>query len=216
MGGISQRVTCIRMYYISILVRFSLHCTTRCMLVVKPHFGWSSPATAGSILIKRSCGGLDTSNRVQRTNFHKHTRLPIAPFAPPERWFSHIHVDLVSPLPPSNGCKYLLICVDHFICWLEAWTLENISTFIFVVMFTMQWISRFRVPDYKGSGTRVRSQTLQVPHIHLWNAAHKDIAVSSLSERHGEEVSQVPQDRNISTGNGTLDVATTNRIVGFT
>ena len=34
--------------------------------------------------------------------------------------FDHVHVDLVGPLPYSDGFKYLLTCVDRFTRWPEA------------------------------------------------------------------------------------------------
>ena len=35
-------------------------------------------------------------------------------FAKPDACSDHVHVDLVGPLPLSQGCRYLLTCVDHF------------------------------------------------------------------------------------------------------
>ena len=35
-------------------------------------------------------------------------------FANPDAHFDHVHVELVGPLPLSQGCRYLLTCVDHF------------------------------------------------------------------------------------------------------
>lgn len=90
--------------------------------------------TATSRLIKsRYCWpGMDKHIRYwvkccipcQRTKVSKHTVSPITPFAPPDRCFGHIHIDLVGPLPPSNGCKYLLTCIDCFTRWPEAWPID--------------------------------------------------------------------------------------------
>ena len=35
-------------------------------------------------------------------------------FAKLDARFDHVHVDLVGPLPPSQGCQYLLTCVNCF------------------------------------------------------------------------------------------------------
>jgi len=77
----------------------------------------------------------------------KHTVSPITPFTPPDRRFGHIHVDLVGPLSPSNGYKYLLTCLDRYTRWPEAWPMDNMSTYIVAAILTTQWISRFGVPD---------------------------------------------------------------------
>ncbi len=58
--------------------------------------------------------------RCQWSKVHRHTAAPLATFASPDARFDHIHIDLVGPLPPSNGCTYLLTCVDRFTRWPEA------------------------------------------------------------------------------------------------
>lgn len=83
----------------------------------------------------------------QRAKVGRHTVSPVAPFAPPERRFGHIHIDLVGPLPSSNGCKYLLTCVDRFTRWPEAWPVDNMSAYTVATTLTTNWITRFGVPD---------------------------------------------------------------------
>ena len=48
----------------------------------------------------------------QRAKIHRHTAPPIGEITMPERRFTHIHVDIVGPLPASNRYKYLLTAVD--------------------------------------------------------------------------------------------------------
>ena len=46
---------------------------------------------------------------------------PVQPIPIPERRFTHVHVDLVGPLPASTeGFKYLFTMVDRSSRWLEA------------------------------------------------------------------------------------------------
>ena len=48
----------------------------------------------------------------QSSKIHTHVRAPLQMFNVPQRRFDHIHVDLVGPLPPSDGFTHLLIVVD--------------------------------------------------------------------------------------------------------
>ncbi|GFU95575.1 retrovirus-related Pol polyprotein from transposon 412 [Trichonephila clavipes] len=44
----------------------------------------------------------------QRSKVHRHTKTPLGTFALPDARFSHIHVDLIGPLPSSEGKSFLL------------------------------------------------------------------------------------------------------------
>ena len=61
-----------------------------------------------------------TCLQCQRSKIHRHTNAPQATFLTPETRFDRVHIDLVGPLPPSNGYQYLLTCVDRFTRWPEA------------------------------------------------------------------------------------------------
>lgn len=54
---------------------------------------------------------------VQR--FHRHTQAPLEPFRVLGRRFDHVHVNLVGPLPQSQGFAHLLTVVDRTTRWLE-------------------------------------------------------------------------------------------------
>jgi hypothetical protein len=47
--------------------------------------------------------------------------------AVPAQRFSHIHVDLVGPLPASEGATYVFTVIDRNTRWFEALPLSDIS-----------------------------------------------------------------------------------------
>ena len=53
-----------------------------------------------------------TCQQCQRSKVHRHTTTPLSTFASPDARFDHVHVDLVGPLPPSEGFTYLLVLTD--------------------------------------------------------------------------------------------------------
>ncbi|BHF59912.1 hypothetical protein SprV_0100287300 [Sparganum proliferum] len=81
-------------------------------------------------------------NKVQRRN-----KAPIGTFPTPDARFSHIHLDVVGSLPLSNGCSYLLTCVDRFTRWPEAIPLPDIAAPTVVKAFLSRWVAIFGVPS---------------------------------------------------------------------
>ena len=71
----------------------------------------------------------------------------VTPIPVPAQRFSHIHVDLVGPLPVSAlGHTHLLTIVDRSTRWLEAIPLSDISASSIADNLVASWIARFGVP----------------------------------------------------------------------
>ena len=88
----------------------------------------------------QSCKGCQTAK------VSHHNRPVFSKFTEPTERFDHIRIDIVSPLPYSDGFKYLLTCVDRFTHWLEAMPLVDIKAKTVADAFFSGWIARFGTP----------------------------------------------------------------------
>ena len=58
-----------------------------------------------------------------------------------------MHIDLIGPLPPSEGNLYCLTMIDKFTRWPEAIPLANMTVETVAKAFVTHWVARFGVPS---------------------------------------------------------------------
>ena len=88
----------------------------------------------------RSCKGCQTAK------ISCHNKPVFGIFAEPTERFDHVHIDIVGPLPYSDGFRYLLTCVDCFTRWPEAIPLVDIPAETVADAFYSGWIAPFWTP----------------------------------------------------------------------
>ena len=76
----------------------------------------------------------------QRAMVSQHTVVPLMPLPMPPKRFDSLHVNLVSPLPESQGFTYLLTTVDRFTRCTEAIPLSDIYAATCARAFLYHWV----------------------------------------------------------------------------
>ena len=84
----------------------------------------------------------------QRNKVHKGTHPPLGHFPVPLQRFSHVNVDLVGPLPVSEGCKHLLTIIDRTTRWPEAIPLKGTTAEEVADAFISNWVARYGIPKH--------------------------------------------------------------------
>ena len=114
----------------------------------------------------------------QSSKIQPHTVTPLSSFSTSDNRFSKLHLDLVGPLPVSQGYTYLLTIIDRFTRWPEAVPFREITAEEVAKAFIANWISRFGVP-----ATVTTDQGRQFESI-LWADLFKIIGVIVFVQQH--------------------------------
>ena len=98
-----------------------------------------------------------------------HVRAPQEIFEVPLSRFEHVNVDIVGPLPASQGFQYLFTIVDRYTRWPEAIPITDTGTETCARALLFSWIAIFGVPLHLTSdrGAQFTSE--------IWNVAHLGI-----------------------------------------
>ena len=87
----------------------------------------------------------------QKSKIQRHVKSPVTPYPLTNARFQHINIDIVGPLPSSQGHRYLLTMVDRFTRWPEAVPLKDATAHSCAQVFLATWISRFGIPAHLSS-----------------------------------------------------------------
>jgi hypothetical protein len=93
----------------------------------------------------------------QRAKITKQPAAAVQPIAIPTKRFSHIHIDILGPLPASpEGFSHLLTAVVRSTRWAEALPLAATTAAACADAFIAGWIARFGVPTHVTSDRGVQ------------------------------------------------------------
>ncbi|KXJ84017.1 hypothetical protein RP20_CCG022097 [Aedes albopictus] len=105
----------------------------------------------------RACIACQT-NKVSRYTRSKPDAIEI-----PDERFRHVHIDIVGPLPISNGMRYILTMIDRFSRWPEAVAISDMTAETVAKAFVEVWVARFGTPEQLTSdqGRQFESQLMK-------------------------------------------------------
>ena len=73
----------------------------------------------------------------------KHTIPELQKIPLPSSWFTEVNLDIMGPLPPSQGFRYLLTMIDRNTRWLEVTELDDFTASTMMSALLRTWVSRY-------------------------------------------------------------------------
>ena len=113
----------------------------------------------------------------QRTKVARHGRLPVQRIDVPTQHFSHVHLNLMGPLPSVRGYTHMFTVVDRSTCWPAPYPVQDTSTTA-CINSLVEWISCFIVfvclLSLRGHSARVEDR---LPPPVQWHGGEDALAV---------------------------------------
>ena len=83
----------------------------------------------------------------QQAKTTRKNQIPPSRISVPDQRFKQIHMDLVGPLPPVDGCRYIMTFIDRFSRFTVAQPVDSIDTMSVWSTLVNSWIKYFGCPQ---------------------------------------------------------------------
>ena len=102
---------------------------------------------------------------------YKEIRPPMSKIRVPDTRFSELQIDVVGPMPPSEGMKYLLTIVDRTTRWIEAVPMTEANSSNCCKAFIRGWVQHFGLPS------KTQSDNGNTFVSNLWKELHQTLGI---------------------------------------